>query len=104
METGSSWNRPRMAMATSCRPRSLTGASTWLLRRAPTNLGTRGALTATGSRHRDGISIKDEQRQVRRLSDEHRCRRMTVGGVRARATVSASPGRGDRCGPGPGPP
>ena len=35
----------------------------------------------------------EEQRQGRRLSDEYRCQRMSVGGIRARATVSASPGR-----------
>ena len=40
----------------------------------------------------------EEQCHGRRMSDEHRCRRNNVGGIRARATVSASPGRGSGLG------
>ena len=53
MDTGASWNRPRMTMTTSCSLRSLTGACT--RQRMPTEITTRGALTAARSRHRVGI-------------------------------------------------
>ena len=57
MENWPAQNRPRLNMATSCRLRSLTGASSRQRQRPPTNIGTKSTLKAAGSRSRVEISI-----------------------------------------------